>query len=70
MEFNASRLRPSGRSREPLNIERGNTMNDQEIREAVKDVMRQYDRFRALWFQKYDNVEGFDDWFRTQTVFK
>ena len=45
-------------------------MNNEEIREAVRDTMAQYDLFRIRWFNKYDTAEGFDAWFSTQLTFK
>jgi hypothetical protein len=31
--------------------------------QAIGKLMKAYDHFRAKWFKKFGNYEGFDTWF-------
>ncbi len=38
--------------------------------EILREIMGAYDKHRALWIEKFGTDEGFDNWFRTQTISK
>lgn len=44
------------------------TMTAEEGRETIREIMTAYDKYRQLWITKFGTDEGFDDWFRKQTI--
>ena len=48
--------------------ERGmETMTKAEIVATIRDIMGAWEKYRALWIQRFGNDEGFGDWFTEQT---
>ena len=37
-------------------------------RETIRELMTKYDEYREKWIQAHGTDEGFDDWFRIQTI--
>ena len=43
-------------------------MTAEEGREIIREIMTAYDTARAAWLSRFGNAEGFDDWFRKETL--
>ena len=43
-------------------------MNDNEIRNLIQELMKQFDARRAGWIEIYGNDKGFKDWFTRQVL--
>ena len=43
-------------------------MNDNEIRNLIQELMKQFDARRAGWIEIYGTDKGFKDWFTRQVL--
>ena len=43
------------------------TTRELEERETIKEIMGAWEKYRALWVERFGNDEGFVDWF-TETL--
>ncbi len=43
-------------------------MTDNEIRNLIRELMKQFDARREAWIEIYGNDKGFKDWFTRQVL--
>jgi hypothetical protein len=41
-------------------------MENAEFKEALRELMHQYDYHRKLWIEKFSTDKGYDKWFSQQ----
>jgi len=44
------------------------TMTAEEGKKIIREIMDAYNKYREMWVTRFGTAEGFDNWFKTQTI--